>query len=411
MPWTLTGASHLSFLTSQIVDTLILNMELSTIKDAFDRVTKKQKLSSAKTQEMLDQIRQEIESALDKMQSANNSDPEHNYKAVLNELKANLLKIAPLSQMEGTQKELNVALSKYGKLLEKYFNPDISKAYRNIDVDIHTLNQIIANHFYRQELFDIGDHFVSVVGEPESASTMKAPFLEMYQILEAIKNQNLEPALNWASMNSDKLAQSGSDIVLKLHSMQFVKILQNGTRDEALHYARTHLSPFASSHMAEIQKLMASLLWTGKLDRSPYHALLSGSNWDKLAEDLKREFCNLLGQSYNSPLSVTVAAGVQVLPPLLKFMNVMAGKKQEWQTMNQLPVPVELDREFQFHSIFVCPVSKEQATEDNPPMLMSCGHVLCKQSILKMSKNHTKMFKCPYCPFDIDAVQCRQLYF
>ncbi|KAK7250681.1 hypothetical protein RIF29_33268 [Crotalaria pallida] len=389
----------------------MLKMELSTIKDAFDRVTKKQKLSSSKTQEVIDQIRQEIESALEKMQSVNNTDPELDCKAVLNELKASLLRIAPHSQVEGTQKELNVALGKYVKLLEKHFNPDISKAYRNVDIDIHTLNLIIANHFYRQGLFDIGDHFVSVVGEPESGAIMKSTFLEMYQILEAMKNQNLEPALNWAAINSDKLAQSGSDTVLKLHSMQFVKILQNGSRDEALHYARTYLSPFASSHMADIQKLMACLLWTGKLDQSPYNALLSPSNWDRLAEELKRQFCNLLGQSYNSPLSVTVAAGVQVLPPILKFMNVMAGKKQEWQSVNQLPVPVELDREFQFHSIFVCPVSKDQATEDNPPMLMSCGHVLCKQSILKMSKNSTKVFKCPYCPFDIDAGQCRQLYF
>jgi hypothetical protein len=386
-------------------------MELSSVKDAFDRVSKKQKLSSSKTQEMFDQIRQEIEGVLDKMQSANNTDQVLDYKTVLNELKASLLKIAPLGQIESTQKELNVALSKYGKHLEKYFNPDISKAYRNIDFDIHTLNQIIANHFYRQGLFDVGDHFLSAVGEPESAAIMKSPFLEMYQILQAMQNQNLEPALNWAATNSDKLAQSGSDIVLKLHSMQFIKILQNGgSRDEALHYARTHISPFATSHITDVQKLMTCLLWPGKLEKSPYHALLSPSNWDRLAEELKRQFCNLLGQSYNSPLSVTVAAGIQVLPALLKFMNVMAGKKQEWRSMNQLPVPIEMEKEFQFHSIFVCPVSKEQATEENPPMLMSCGHVLCKQSILKMSKNSTKVFKCPYCPFDIDAAQCKQLY-
>ena len=192
--------------------------------------------------------------------------------------------------------------------------------------------------------------------------------------------------------------------------MQFLEILQNGSADEALKYARTHLTPFSSNHMAELQKLMGCLLWAGKLERSPYPALLSPTNWDKLAEELTRQFCNLLGHSYESPLSVTVAAGVQGLPVLLKFMNVMAGKKQEWQSMKQLPVPVELDREFQFHSIFVCPVSKEQSTEDNPPMLMSCGHVLCKQSIMKMSKNSSKSFKCPYCPTDIEATQCKQLH-
>lgn len=79
--------------------------------------------------------------------------------------------------------------------------------------------------------------------------------------------------------------------------------------------------------------------------------------------------------------------------------------------MKQLPVPVELEDKFQFHSIFVCPVSKEQATEDNPPMLMSCGHVLCKQSIMKMSNDLSESFNCPYCPADIDASQCKQLNF
>ncbi|XP_028802889.1 protein RMD5 homolog [Neltuma alba] len=386
-------------------------MELNSIKDAFDRVTKKQKLSSSKIQEVIDQISKEIEKALDKIQSANGPDSVLDHRSVLSELHTSLRNVAPVSQLEGPQKELNVALTKYVKILERSFNPDISKAYRNIDFDIHTLNQIIASHFYHQGLFDIGDYFISDAKEPEAAAVMKSSFLEMYQILEAMRNQDLGPALNWAATVSDKLTQNGSDLLLKLHSMQFLKILQSGSRDEALQYARTHLAPFASSHMDEIQKLMVCILWIGKLDQSPHHALISPSNWDRLAGELKREFCNLLGQSYNSPLSVTVAAGIQGLPPLLKFMNVMAGKKQEWQTMTQLPVPVELDREFQFHSIFVCPVSKEQSTEDNPPMLMSCGHVLCKQSIAKMSKNSTKMFKCPYCPFDIDAAQCRQLYF
>ncbi|XP_058747215.1 protein RMD5 homolog [Vicia villosa] len=159
--------------------------------------------------------------------SVSNTDQVLDYKTVLNELKASIVKIAPLDQMESTQKELNVALNKYKKQVEKCFNPDISKAYRNIDMDTRTLNQIIANHFYRQGLFYVGDHFLSAVEEPESVAIMKSPFLEMYQILQALK---------LAQLGSDKLAQSGSDIALKLHLMQFVKILQNGgSRDEALH--------------------------------------------------------------------------------------------------------------------------------------------------------------------------------
>lgn len=388
-------------------------MELNSIKDAFDRVTKKQKLSSSKSHEVVDQIHLELEQVLQKIQLADNPECPVDLKSVFSELKTKLKDIAPLTQLESTQKELNTALTKYPKLVEKSFNPDISKAYRNVDFDRHTVNQIIASHFYRQGMFELGDCFISEAGESESAASMRSPFQEMYQILEAMKSRNLDPALNWALNNSNKLNECGSDLLLKLHSMQFMEILQNGDRHDALKYARTYLAPLASNHLAELQKLMACLLWTGRLDCSPYSQsqLLSVTNWENVAEELIRQFCNFLGQSYESPLGVTVAAGVQGLPPLLKFMNVMAGKKQEWQSMKQLPVPVELGREFQFHSIFVCPVSKEQSTEENPPMLMLCGHVLCKQSIMKMSKNSTKSFKCPYCPTDIDATRCRQLYF
>ncbi|GMI94113.1 hypothetical protein like AT4G37880 [Hibiscus trionum] len=380
-------------------------MELNCLKDSFERVAKKRKVSYSKTHEVTDLVVQEIEKAIKMVSST------LEYKSELAELKKKLQEVAPLNQLEGTQKELNIALSKYPKALEKVLNPDISKAYRNVEFDSCIVNQIIACHFYRQGLFEVGDCFIAEARDVEVAATMKSLFQELYHILDAMKSWDLEPALKWTAANSNKLKENGSDLQLRLHHLQFLKILQKGSRDEALKYARTNFVSFAGNHMAEIQKLMGCLLYSDRLHDSPYAHLLSPTNWDTVTEELTRQFCNLLGQSYESPLSVTIAAGIQALPPLLKFMTVMAGKKHEWQSMKQLPVPVELGKEFQFHSIFVCPVSKEQSTDDNPPMLMSCGHVLCKQSINKMSKNSSKSFKCPYCPTDINSTQCRQLIF
>ncbi|KAK7302624.1 hypothetical protein RJT34_13516 [Clitoria ternatea] len=85
--------------------------------------------------------------------------------------------------------------------------------------------------------------------------------------------------------------------------------------------------------------------------------------------------------------------------------------KQEWQEMKHLPVPVELSKEFQFHSIFVCPVRRDQGTGENPPTLLPCLHVLSKQAIMKLSKNSTRTFKCPYCPSEATVAYYRQLYF
>lgn len=387
-------------------------MESSTLRDAFDRVSKKQKLSSSTNQELIDQVIVEIETAITKMQVAKaDSDSFYNHQSILKELRNKLNEMSPLNHLEGSsQKEVNIALGKYVKILEKNFNTDISKAYGNMCFDVHTINHIIASHLYQQGLFDLGDCFVQEANDPDAA-TLKAPFLEMYKILDAIRStKDLGPALEWVAAQSARLLSDGSSLELKLHQLQFVEILLKGDPYEAIKHARTYLAPFASAHKVEIQKLMAGLLWAGRLDQSPYAELLSPSHWDNMIEEVSRQFCRLLGQSLASPLSVVISAGVQGLPTLLKMASVMAAKMQEWQGMKQLPVPVDLGRELQFHSIFVCPVLREQGSDENPPMLMPCGHVLSKQSIVKLSKSSTRAFKCPYCPLEANVSQCKQLH-
>ena len=119
------------------------------------------------------------------------------------ELETKLSSIAPHNQLEESQKEVNLNLSKYQKTLEKVFNPGISKAYRNVDFDPHIVNHIIASHFYRVGSFDVADCLVNEAGEPEAIS-LKTWFLELHQILEAMRARNLKPALDWVSANPRK---------------------------------------------------------------------------------------------------------------------------------------------------------------------------------------------------------------
>jgi hypothetical protein len=102
------------------------------------------------------------------------------------------------------------------------------------------------------------------------------------------------------------------------------------------------------------------------------------------------------------------------LPTLLKMASVMAGKShgEDWASCTQLPVEIALGSEFVFHSIFACPVSRDQSTDENPPMLLPCGHVLCKMSITSLAKGSiNRPFKCPYCPNETTVFNCKQLHF
>ena len=64
----------------------------------------------------------------------------------------------------------------------------------------------------------------------------------------------------------------------------------------------------------------------------------------------------------------------------------MRERRSEWSQADELPIEVPLAPENRFHSVFACPVSKDQATDANPPMMLNCGHVVAKESLAKLGK-------------------------
>lgn len=226
-------------------------------------------------------------------------------------LQARLREVCPQSHAAASMKDTNLAMIKCGKLIDKCFNPDLAKAYRDVEFDNRLINQLVALHFYRQGLFSLGDCFVTESQEGDPA-ILKAPFFEMYQILEQMRVGNLGPALTWAQEHRVALEQKKSSLEFKLQKLQFVQFLERGDRSSALEYARSSFRQFADNHMPEIQRLMGGLLWAGRLQISPYSDILAAIHWDAIALEFTRECCAMLGQSYESSLLVTISAGSQV---------------------------------------------------------------------------------------------------
>ena len=79
---------------------------------------------------------------------------------------------------------------------------------------------------------------------------------------------------------------------------------------------------------------------------------------------------------------------------------------------NLKSVDVDLPNWAVFHSIFVCPISKEVATPSNPPMMLPCGHALCLSSVAKLARGSRSVrFKCPYCPAEASLAMALELKF
>ncbi|WAO84302.1 Hypothetical protein NCS54_00151100 [Fusarium falciforme] len=246
-------------------------------------------------------------------------------------------------------------------------------------------------------------------------------FSEMYSILSELKERNLVPAIDWARANSSQLEAKGSTLEFELSKLQFVWLFKgssvNGLPDDAerngplgaLAYARQHFARFQARHLREIQQLCCALVYAPNLAASPYkHIFEIDSAFEDVAMSFTREFCSLLGLSAESPLYIAVTAGSIALPRLIKYTTYMREKKTEWTTENELAFETPLPESMIYHPIFVCPVSKEQTTQDNPPMMLPCGHVICRESLHNITK--AARYKCPYCPTEghlKDAVKIR----
>ena len=86
-----------------------------------------------------------------------------------------------------------------------------------------------------------------------------------------------------------------------------------------------------------------------------------------------------MGFTEDSPLAVTVDCGTAALPTLVKMNAILTAKGQSWQRLEQLPLEVDLPQRFAFHSVFACPVARDQSSPDNPPMILPCGCVRARR--------------------------------
>ncbi|KAI5864674.1 CTLH/CRA C-terminal to lish motif domain-containing protein [Durotheca rogersii] len=416
-------------------------MALSQLQKDLDKLTSSAKLSDAARD--VDKIINLLTAAREGVAAANDT---HTTSLTLTKLQ-NPIK-EELEGLNSNLKQVYKAQTEFNKSLRSAFSKakgSLPTDYDPMESQSHLINRAIAMHLLREGQFDVAATFIdeaqprpeatpapppppsqSLSHSSASADTvvadagipsdiasfhsqdLQASFADMYAILSALKAHNLLPAISWARKNCVELEARGSTLEFELCKLQFVWLFKgpatNGLPDTpengvagAFQYARENFGRFQQRHLREIQQLICAMVYHTNLAESPYKHLFDISlAFDEVATSFTREFCSLLGLSAESPLYVAATAGALALPQLVKYNTKTKAKGTEWTTANELAFETPLPRSMMYHSIFVCPVSKEQTTETNPPVIIPCGHVLARESLQRLAKG--SRYKCPYCP-------------
>ena len=341
----------------------------------------------------------------------------------------------------------------------------------HLQLDAAAVDELAALHLYREGRPRAAAKLLEEAGLAEVAASLEGGYEDLRALQEVLAAMaargDLGPAWRWAEAHREGLRALGSSLEFQLARLQFLSLLQpqspppppppsgssngqegqdresrgDGDGDEddfpyaaALAFARERLASFLSPSPSaatspsparaakpeEVQALMGCLLYAGRLERSPYRALLGPGLWQDAMETLHRDGCRLLGLPSESPLSVCYRAAARALGPLEKMRRVVESSRGDWDGLAELPGEIELGPSLRFHSVFSCPVTRELASPANPPVALKCGHVLCRNSMARLTQrggDHRGggggggRLKCPTCPTEQSAEDARELYF
>jgi len=208
-------------------------------------------------------------------------------------------------------KEMNNLCSKLGKAIDKAMPTpqQLEKALPALDLDGALVEQAVFTHLLATGQQDAAAELRAKGRLPEDVATsLVAPLREMHAILDALRDRDLAPAIEWVRANEAALYDRRSRLPFLLARLEYVQRLaaaKDAPPDAAptraaLAYAREHLAPAAraagarpaasasasasasaacGAPEAELRALVCALAFRGRLESSPYKALLSPELW------------------------------------------------------------------------------------------------------------------------------------
>nr|GMC92762.1 macrophage erythroblast attacher [Ipomoea batatas] len=254
------------------------------------------------------------------------------------------------------------------------------------------LKRILVDYMLRMSYYDTATKFAESRNIEDLVDI--DVFLEAKKVIDALHNKEVAPALAWCVDNKSRLKKSKSKFEFQLRLQEFIEMVRAENMMRAITYARKYLAPWGSTHMKELQRVMATLAFRSNTECAIYKVLFDAKQWDYLVDQFKQEFCKLYGMTLEPLLNIYLQAGLSALKtPLCYEDDCTKEDPLSQESFRKLAQPLPYSK--QHHSKLVCYITKELMDTENPPLVLPNGYVYSTKALEEMAKKNDGRITCP----------------
>ncbi|GMT06234.1 hypothetical protein PENTCL1PPCAC_28408 [Pristionchus entomophagus] len=310
-----------------------------------------------------------------------------------------------LRDLVSDHRSVHTAISKSGKDIDRYLGKNLSglfKGQKDLEEPEKGLrdytSQLICKHIHTSGYIKSSAALVKDAGLTGPLEELPADRMDIETLTGYLKEHNLAGLTEWVMRNEENNFVLLSD----LDKLKVVKMIKKGERAQAIQYCKKMRTRVDSDREFEGIYKAAFVLKDSKV--------YENSKLDPLYDDLQKRIMYALTYE-QCLLPYLLHIGIQSIPNLMHIRQHI-DKRPDFMFSGE-EFPMALSSECDGHCTVNCPILRQQVTKENPAVRISCGHVMSKDAVTKLSAQSrgVNRIKCPYCPSESTLEQAQDLLF
>ncbi|XP_038649261.1 E3 ubiquitin-protein transferase MAEA isoform X2 [Scyliorhinus canicula] len=180
-----------------------------------------------------------------------------------------------------------------------------------------------------------------------------------------------------------------SCLEFSLRIQEFIELIRQNKRLEAVRHARRHFSQAEGGQLDEVRQVMGMLAFPSDTHISPYKDLLDPARWKMLIQQFRYDNYRLHQLGNSSVFTITLQAGLSAIKTPQCYKEDGTSKNPDCpvcsKSLNKLAQPLPMAH--CANSRLVCKISGEVMNENNPPMMLPNGYVYGYNSLLSIRQD------------------------